>query len=886
MKKLGVLVGWLVLASSLHAGATLKQARTEWLRGNYGEARESFLELAKNPKLRVGATLGLSKAWQSSGDYDKALQVVDDLLADDAKNPDLLARRSEVLFLRGRWDDAQKSAETTLELQAGNFLAHWVLGQLWRDRGDWAKADEHFVWFIRTYSKRQTEDNEISDPDELMLVGLAALERARYKHLGDQYQFVLTEIFNDTAKKDKTYWPAEYEAGNLLLEKHNKPGATKALDRALAINPRAAQVFVCKGQMAMAGFEMKEAEQFAEQALKINPSLVIALCLQADVYWFSGEIDKTLVDLAKARVVNPRDEGTLARLAACHYMQKKDADLKAVVADVEKHNAKPHVFYTELAARLEERKQYADAEKFYKTALAAEPKLPDAQTGLGMLYMRLGREAEARKLLDASFDADNFNVRVHNTLKVLDHLEKYETLKTPHFIVRFDKKNDEVLANYMALYLESIYKELATQFDHQPKEPILIEVFNKHEMFSGRVVALPDLHTIGACTGPLFAMVSPRDKSKVIGKPFNWNRVIRHEMVHVFNLNQTNYQVPHWLTEGLAVRYEGSTPPPSWSYLLAEKFHANDLLNLDTILLGFVRPRSPAQWQQAYLQSLLYVEYLTKTHGEKAVGKMLAAFAEGLETGAALEKVCNVKKADFEKGYREFLAERVKNTPLKAQPKAQSVKTLKEAFDKNPADNDLGAQLAERYLQLGKKKDATEIVDKILRVDSKHPGAAYVKAMLLLEAGDFEIAYSVLDAVVNDATKDVKPLKLLAKIQFEGKKFKVAAETLERVRKLDPNDVLALVQLGKAYTKLERDDKLMEVFEELAKADPDEMIPRKRLAKHHAEKKNHAEAERFARMGLEIDVLDADCQRILLDALAAQNKNDEAAQLKKIFESE
>ena len=45
------------------------------------------------------------------------------------------------------------------------------------------------------------------------------------------------------------------------------------------------------------------------------------------------------------------------------------------------------------------------------------------------------------------------------------------------------------------------------------------------------------------------------------------------------------------------------------------------------------------------------------------------------------------------------------------------------------------------------------------------------------------------------------------------------------------------------------------------------------------------EAERFARMGLEIDVRDAECQRVLLEALANQNKQDEADKLKKIFGS-
>ena len=39
--------------------------------------------------------------------------------------------------------------------------------------------------------------------------------------------------------------------------------------------------------------------------------------------------------------------------------------------------------------------------------------------------------------------------------------------------------------------------------------------------------------------------------------------MIRHELVHIFNLEQTKFQVPHWFTEGLAVRYEGPNIPPT-----------------------------------------------------------------------------------------------------------------------------------------------------------------------------------------------------------------------------------------------------------------------------------------------------------------------------------
>src|SRR5262249_6150354 len=156
---------------------------------------------------------------------------------------------------------------------------------------------------------------------------------------------------------------------------------------------------------------------------------------------------------------------------------------------------------------------------------------------------------------------------------------------------RYDPKNDQVQAALMAKYLEDIYAKLADLFKFEPKDRILIELFNNHDMFSGRVISLPDLHTIGACTGRMVAMVSPRDQLKIIRKPFNWARVLRHELVHIFNLEQTNFKVPHWFTEGLAVMNEGFPRPPSWDKLLVRRY-PEKLMNLDTIDMGFIKPRS------------------------------------------------------------------------------------------------------------------------------------------------------------------------------------------------------------------------------------------------------------------------------------------------------
>jgi tetratricopeptide (TPR) repeat protein len=681
-------------------------------------------------------------------------------------------------------------------------------------------------------------------------------------------------------------------SGMLLMEKYNRGDALPAFQKALVINPNAAEAMVGLGIAHLEKFEIKEAEQQAERALKVNPNLPDALRLRADVHLATGNAAGAMKELDQAKQINPRDEQTLGRVAACLYLERKHGDLEALVKEVEKNDPKPGLFYYELASRLEERRRYEDAEKYYKKAIDLRPLLPWSQNSLGLLYMRMGREKEARDSLDKAFKADEFNVRVSNMRKVLKHLDKYETLKTDHFEVRFDPKHDKALAHYMAGYLEDIYADLADKFQYKPAGPILIEVFNNHEMFSGRVVALPDLHTIGACTGRMFAMVAPKGwhRAQDVGKDegrmkvFNWSRVIRHEMVHIFNLEQTHFQVPHWLTEGLAVTNEGFPRPQPWNELLLKRVPVGDLMNLDNIDLGFIRPRNfPEDWHMAYCQSQLYVDYLKKQYGKGVIGELLQAYADGLETDKAIGKVCKVDKAAFEKGYRDYLDEVVKTIKARPVEKAMSFADLKEAHKKDPDNPDIAARLAEQTLRRD-KVEARKLAESALRQKKNHPLASVVKARLLLQGGDQAGARELLEAALDRDNPEPKVLRELGKMHYEAGEFAKAAEMFELGRKAEPNDADWLLNLARVYAQSGEKDKQIAVLKDLVPTDADDLEHRKRLARLCEEAGRHAEAERYAREALEIDIRDGEVRETLLKALAAQKKDAEAERLRKLLE--
>jgi tetratricopeptide (TPR) repeat protein len=862
-------------------GSSLKEARQRWLRGNNEEARAKYAAvLEKEPKNTV-AVVGISRTYSSQGDYDKALVVVETALKTVPGSADLLARQAEVLYLRGRWDDAEKAAAAALKVARDHFRGRWIRAQIYRDRGDLKKADAEFRWFVRTYTERSNADADVKDPDELVIIAQAGAENARWHNLSDQFDDI-QEVYIDAAKIEKDFWWTEYYLGMLFLEKHNPADALEAFGKAETINASAPEVLVGRGLAALQKLDMKDAESFAKRALDLNPKLTDALRLRADVFLAAGDVKNAEGFLKQALAVNPREETTLARLAACHYLNKDKKPFDEIVADVHKHDRRPGEFYAELAERLEERRRYDDAEKYYKESIRQRPMLAAPQASLGLLYMRLGREQEAQEVLDKAFKADEFNVRVSNTLKVLKHLEGYARLQTDHFLLRYDEKNDRILARYMSKYLEKIYDKLVRDFDYRPKGRILVELFNNHHMFSGRTIALPDLHTIGACTGRMVTMVSPHDRAKVIGKPFNWARVMKHELVHIFNLEQTNFLVPHWYTEGLAVSNEGFPRPPLWDKILLRRV-PDKLLNLDNINMGFIRPRSPEEWQLAYAQSLLYVQYMKEKHGGAArVGELLEAYRKGLDTPEAIKAVCKVDKAQFEKGYRAYLEGIVKDLAGKAAAKPLSFDELKKAHKAKPDDPDIAARLADRYLEMGEKVEARKLADAVLKQKPKHPLAAYVRASLHIDGGDTDTAIALLKGALNEENPGLKVVALLGKLYSDADKDTEAAEMYKLARKADPHETRWLVKLAQAYGRSKQTGALIEVLEKLAPLDADDLEIRKRLATLLLEEGKPAQAEPWAREALEIDVLDKKAQEALRKALEKQK--DKAAELRELDE--
>jgi cellulose synthase operon protein C len=883
---------WLALLAFAPASPTradseaTASARRLLLTGHYAEARQAYQRLASAEP--ADAAIGLARCQREVGEIDEAARGLTAALAKHS-DPALHAELAWLEFERGARSVAQAHVDSALARAPDQPLARWIGAELDRVAGRLDDANEGYRWFIRFYNDKQ---DEIRDAETLLWIGQAAAQYARWNRNSGQFHFLVNTLYPDALQRDASYWPAHLEAALLFIEKYNPQAAAEELDTAFQTNPHAAELHAARARIALLRFDLDSARVSADRALAIDPRLLPALLVQADAQMIAVGPGAALPALEKARALDPTREETLGRLAAIYGTidgLKDDAGSRmgAVIAEAVKRNEHCGEFFATLGSTLDLLRRYPYAAKYYEEARRRMPQLYAVHGQLGMVAMRLGDEVKARPILKDAFEADPFNVRVKNSLDVLEVLAGYRELTTDHFVIRFDAQ-DSLLAAYAARRLEDVYPVVVKDLGYAPPEKSLFEIFNRangqsgHRWFSTRMVGMPFIGTVGACAGKMVAVTSPND-----GQRFNWARVLKHEFVHVVNLQQTGFNIPHWYTEALAVTHEGETHPRDWDAILSRRAAADRLFDLDDINFGFQRPTSAEDWALAYYQAFLYARYMTETYGPGANAKMLAAYAGYLDTPAALKKSFGVTKDAFEKGYRAYVMKIAGTGERGAEvgtsragdaktPSHDAAASLERAIDKNPRDADLQARLARVYLDEGRPYQARSTANRALEIDPKQPKAAFVIARVNLLEGAQAQALAVLKGAFDAEHPDGEALALLLNLTIEAKDF---AET-ERLAALGAQRFPGLADWDRgliaAYRETKQTAKLEAALARRAEGDPDDFETRAELMRLAVDRNDEAAAGRWALEAMQIDVRYAPAHAALARAEAAAGRRDSA----------
>ncbi len=867
-----------------NAAELLDSARGHYLHGRYDEALEIYDELVDDDCTDRRLFSGRADVCLATGRWDDAREV---LAAGVAAHPDDLGLRCQLAewdFLRGNWEEAQTTISDILKASTDEPRARMLQARLWEETGRLKEAEDGYRWFVRFYNRQQP-----TDADTLLIVAEGTLQYARWKSVSQNFNFVLNTLCVDALKDDPNCWRSRLISGRLLLEKYNRAQGVPELQKGLAINPQSAELLTALGYAAAQDFNWDEARESADKALAVNPHWPPALRLKAETHLQSGELTEAQAALDEAAKYNQVDQETAALQADLALQQDGLPDteplrnvlkqigqidrlklaqptrFEKIVIAVAQRNPKPGAFLAKLGSLLANQRKHAAAEVVYLQAVETMPQLSQPKTELGLLYMQSGKSEAARKLLDAAFKSDPYHVRVSNMRKVLNVLDDYDTISTEHFVIRADTKIDKVLARYMAEYLEEVYPELTAQFGYEPPQRTQIEVYNEakglsaHQWFSARMIGLPWIQTIGASTGTIVAMASPTG----LEQPLNWARVLKHELVHVITLQQTNFHIPHWYTEALAVRSEGFSRPANWNRLLLDRVPKGRLRNLDNLNSGFQRAGSIDDWNFAYCQSALYADYMVERFGPDALAKLLDAYGRQLSTDDAITDCFAVAKSDFEAGYRDYLLKVVSGlVAVESEPRMTPAE-IAQAYEADSSDPAIAGRYAQLLLLQKRADEARELATTILEQDPKQSHAALVLSLLAREADDKAEAAKILQQSLDESKPHRRVLEQLADLLVDLENYAEADRLYDLGRSRFPDDSDWWKGTVITARKLGNVSKLKQVLETLCDIEYDEAAyPLERAELAFADG-DFAMAKSFGIKALHVDVLNVKIHSLL-----------------------
>jgi tetratricopeptide (TPR) repeat protein len=190
--------------------------------------------------------------------------------------------------------------------------------------------------------------------------------------------------------------------------------------------------------------------------------------------------------------------------------------------------------------------RFEEAVALSRKALEIDPNDVRTLSALGVQLLRTGDEAEARKVLEKSFEIDKFDQTTFNLLTMLDSLDKFDVTTDGDIIFKSHPSETAVMREYVAPLAKQALAIFSEKYKFTPKGPILIEMFPKHDDFAVRTVGLPGMiGALGACFGRVVTLDSP--KARPPGD-FNWAPTLWHELAHVMTLQLSKQRVPRWLT--------------------------------------------------------------------------------------------------------------------------------------------------------------------------------------------------------------------------------------------------------------------------------------------------------------------------------------------------
>jgi cellulose synthase operon protein C len=485
----------------------------------------------------------------------------------------------------------------------------------------------------------------------------AAWKHGEYVAANDSFR---AAVASEPANADyKVRW------GRLFHERFQPGDAARLFEEALAINAEHPGAILGLALVAADSFD-KQAVEWAEQAVKLDPKLVEGYELLARLALEDGNQKRARAQAAQALAVSPKSLDAMALCAAIDLLNGKTDSrwLDRIFAI----DARFGRVYSGAARYFMLNRRYEESIALYRKAVERDPKLWAAHSELGVNLMRLGEEKEAREHLELAYNNDYRNAATVNSLRLLDSYKHFETIRSGNIILKVHKNEAALLAPYFEAEMRRAMKTYDRKYGFKLTRPVQVEVYPNHADFAVRTLGLPELGALGVTFGYVVAMDSPSAR-----KPgsFNWASTLWHELSHVYVLAATKHRVPRWFTEGMAV-HEETAISRDWGDRIDETVLAavmeKKLLPVTQLDRGFIRPSYPAQVVVSYFQAGRICDFIKEKWGYAKLIDMMHDYAELKTTAEVIERQFALKPAEFDQQFLAWLGAQKLEIPPEVTP--------------------------------------------------------------------------------------------------------------------------------------------------------------------------------------------------------------------------
>jgi Flp pilus assembly protein TadD len=427
-------------------------------------------------------------------------------------------------------------------------------------------------------------------------------------------------------------------------------------------------------------------------------------------------------------------------------------------------------------------------------------------------------------------DLRDFQLFVQRTYDIIRHHAVYSS---DHFELKLDEKMDGILVRYLLDALEKTYHQMGSQYGFFPQEPIRVEVLADSESFyyvSG--LSKRDIEVSGAVGLAKYnkiMLLSPR--ALVYG--YRYLDAASHEYLHYLIFKISANKAPIWVHEGLAKFEEAKWRSATSLYLgplnqtiLARAVRSGEFVGFDQMEPSLVRLETPEQVQLAYAEAASAIDFIIDRVGYSGLKAIMASMANAEQPGAwaAIQKVMGLTMAEFEDGWKGFLAmkglseqEGIEVRPYKVRESQRDEHTLdlkeiksimarnwvtlgdmlrargrlnaavieyRKALDETPASVVILKKLSVALLHLGKYDQAVEGLSKAEKIAPDHPAVHSNLGYAYLRLKRYQEAKSALNHSVSINPFDARVHQGLVQVHHALGETKEAKAEEEIFRKL------------------------------------------------------------------------------------------------------